>query len=51
MFYIYSLFAIPEEGAIIVLARQHHKKFNVSYEMTIHLLYNLRKQNMITNLK
>jgi hypothetical protein len=46
-----SLFPIPEEGAIIVLARQHHKNFNVSYEATINLVYNLTKQNMIRNLK
>ncbi len=51
VYYIYFLFPILEEGAIIVLARQHHRKFNVSYAATINLVYNLRKQNMIRNLK
>jgi hypothetical protein len=48
--YLFS-FSHPEEGAIIILARQHHKKFNFSYEATIHLVYNLKRQNLISNWK
>lgn len=44
-------FCYPWKRGNCSFARQQHKKFNVSYETTINLVYNLRKQNMIRNLK